>query len=134
MYSWVNSEAWRFYETDGTDRIIQDPTRINNTESGRNVMPSVWVEAFPKNLIGNISWLSNKIVHPNGKTYKLAPQIYPYAVPKTAGNPMGLSGPISATTGQTTVSTSVYGYDDTRETSYGFSAFSSWWKEPASTP
>ncbi len=133
MFSWVNSEAWRFYETDGTDRIIQDPTRINNTESGRNVMPSVWVEAFPKNLIGNISWLSNKIVHPNGKTYKLAPMIYPYAVPKTTGNPLGLSGPINATTGQTTVSTSVYGYDDTRETSYGFSTFSSWWKERIDT-
>ena len=96
-------------------------------------MPSVWVEAFPKNLIGNISWLSNKIVHPNGKTYKLSPMIYPYAVPKTIGNPLGLSGPINATTGQTTVSTGVYGYDDTRETSYGFSSFSSWWKERIDT-
>jgi len=133
MFSWVNSEAWRFYETDSSGAIIQDLTKINNTESGRNAMPSVWVEAFPKNLIGNISWLSQSLVHPNGKTYKLMPQIYPYAVPKTAGNPLGLSGPISATTGQTTVSTSVYGYDDTRETSFGFSSFSSWWKERIDT-
>ena len=133
MFSWVNSEAWRFYETDSSGKIIQDPARITNTDSGRNVMPSVWVEAFPKNLFGNISWFADSLVHPNGKTYKLSPMVYPYAVPKTAGNPLGLSGPINATTGQTSVSTGVYGYDDTRETSYGFSAFSSWWKERIDT-
>ena len=133
MFSWVNSEAWRFYETDSSGKIIQDPARITNTDSGRNVMPSVWVEAFPKNLFGNISWFADSLVHPNGKTYKLSPMIYPYAVPKTTGNPLGLSGPINAATGQTSVSTGVYGYDDTRETSYGFSAFSSWWKERIDT-
>jgi outer membrane receptor protein involved in Fe transport len=133
MDSWVNSESWRFYETDASGNIIQDLARLNNTESGRNAMPAVWLEAFPKNLFGNAKWFTRTISHPNGKTYKLSPQIYPYAVPATAGNPLGLSGPVNATTGQTSVSTGVYGHDDTRETSYGFSTFSSWWRDRIDT-
>ena len=128
MFSWVNAQAWRYYELDSTGNVIQDLARLNNTESGRNVMPSVWMDAFPSKLIGDTQWMSDTLHHPNGKSYRLQPQIYSGAVPKTPGNPAGLSGPISAATGQTTVSTSVYGFDDTRETSHGFSAFSEWWR------
>lgn len=126
-----NHESWnwqfskRFYEVDAGGNVIQNPAAITNTESGRNVMPAVWMTAFPESLIGGIPWPATGLVHPNGKRYRLLPQVYPGAVPATANNPLGISGAINPATGQISAG---YIKDDTNEESYGFSVFSSWWK------
>ena len=126
-----NQESWnwqfskRFYEVDASGNVIQNPAAITNTESGRNVMPAVWMLAFPESLIGGIPWPATELVHPNGKRYRLLPQVYPGAVPATANNPLGISGAINPATGQISAS---YIKDDTNEKSSGFSVFSSWWK------
>jgi hypothetical protein len=133
MESWTNQDQWRFYEADASGNAPVNPALISVADLGRVPMPSFWVPVNPTALVGGKKWPFSSLVHPNGKTYVSQPLIFPGAVPPTAGNPLGLSGPINATTGQTSVSTSVYGYDDTRETSYGFSAFSSWWKERIDT-
>lgn len=124
MNSWTNQMPYRFYEVGPDGNVIQNLNNIRNAESGRNAMPAVWMEAFPKEIIGGRDWPAHTIVHPNGRTYRFEPQIYRGAVPATEGNPMGLSGPINATTGASTVN---YTLDDTRETSYGVSLFSEWW-------
>ncbi len=134
MESWVNQQPWRFYETDGSGNIIQNPANITNTESGRNVMPAVWMAPFPTSVIGGRDWPFDTVAHPNGRTYKYAPQISSGAVAKTERNPMGLSGPIAVAdnaagtvlAGQSTVTG--YFLDDTRETSHGVSLFSEWWR------
>jgi outer membrane receptor protein involved in Fe transport len=126
MWSWTNQQPWRFYELDGNGRIIQNLALINNAESGRNVMPATWMRTFPAALIGGNDWRFNKVTLPNGKTYQYAPQVYANAVPKTAGNPLGLSGGVNAATGNP--SNTTYTMDDTRETSYGASLFSEWWR------
>ena len=125
MESWVNQLPYRFHELDADGNTIQNLANITNAESGRSAMPAVWMPAFPNSIIGGRDWPAHTIVHPNGRTYRFEPQIYAGAVPKTAANPMGLSGPINATTGQSSVN---YTFDDTREKSYGVSAFSSWWR------
>lgn len=126
MESWSNSEQWRFYETDASGKVVQDRANITNTDSGRIVMPSVWMPIFPSQLIGGKDWPFKDVLFPNAKTYRYEPQIYSGAVPKTAGNPLGLSGPISPTTGQST--NTGFALDDTRETSHGISLFSEWWR------
>ncbi|MDO8541333.1 MAG: TonB-dependent receptor plug domain-containing protein [Opitutaceae bacterium] len=134
MDSWTNQQPWRFYETDAGGEIIQNLANITNAESGRIVMPAVWMAPFPTSIIGGRDWRVDTITHPNGKTYKYTPQIYTGAVPKTERNPMGLSGPTAAVdnaagtvlAGQSTVTG--YFLDDTRETSHGVSLFSEWWK------
>jgi hypothetical protein len=131
MESWVNQQPWRFYEVDANGNTIRNPANITNTESGRNVMPGAWMPIFPTSLIGGRNWPNYYIQHPNGKTYHFEPQIYAGAVPATPGNPMGLSGPISATTGNS--SNTTYFMDDTRETSYGGSLFSEWWRSRIDT-
>ena len=123
--SWTWQNSMRFYEVDASGNVIQNLAAITNTESGRNVMPAVWMPAFPQTLIGGIPWPATELVHPNGKRYRLQPQVYPGAVPATAGNPLGISGAINPATGQIT---SNYIKDDTNEESTGFSVFSSWWK------
>ena len=123
--SWTWQNSMRFYEVDANGKVIQNLANITNTESGRNVMPAVWMPAFNETLIGGIPWPATELTHPNGKRYRLEPQVYPGAVPATAGNPMGISGAINPATGQIT---SNYIKDDTNEESYGFSVFSSWWK------
>ncbi len=123
--SWSSQFSTRFYEVDAAGNVIQNLANLTNAESGRIVMPAVWMPVFPEALIGGISWPSTEITHPNGKRYLLRSQIYERAVPPTAGNPLGLSGPINAATGQTSAN---YIKDDTNETSTGFSLFSSWWK------
>ncbi len=125
MDSWVNTQPWRFYEADASGNAIQNLANIANGESGRTVMPATWLRAFPSAVIGGQGWPFTKVAHPNGRTYTYQPQIYSGAVPATTANPMGLSGPINATTGQSTVGG--YTMDDTRETSYGASLFSEWW-------
>ncbi|MSU48823.1 MAG: hypothetical protein EXS37_07020 [Opitutus sp.] len=126
MESWVNQEPWRFYEADASGAPVQNLANITNTDSGRIIAPSVWMPIFPKQVIGGRDWRFTSVAFPNGKTYSYQPQVYAGAVPKTANNPMGLSGPINAATGQSTVTG--YTFDDTRETSRGFSLFSEWWK------
>ncbi|MBI5689593.1 MAG: TonB-dependent receptor plug domain-containing protein [Verrucomicrobia bacterium] len=126
MESWVNQEPWRFYEADANGTVIQNLANITNAESGRTTMPAVWMRLFPEQVIGGKKWPFTRVLHPNGKTYVYQPQIYSGAVPPTKNNPLGLSGAISATTGESTNTT--YYHDDTRETSYGLALFSEWWK------
>ena len=126
MWSWVNQEPWKFYEADSSGKIIQNQALITNTDSGRTAMPTAWVPLFPETILGGVDWRTDTINHPNGKIYKYAPQVYPHAVAPTANNPMGLSGPINAATGQSTITG--FTADDTRETSSGFSLFSEWWR------
>jgi hypothetical protein len=123
--SWNSQFSVRFYELDATGNVIQNPALITNTESGRTVMPAIWMPVFPESLVGNIPWPATELVHPNGKRYRLVNQVLEHAVPATANNPLGLSGPINPATGQTSAN---YVKDDTNEESYGFSLFSSWWK------
>ena len=126
MWSWVNQQPWKFYEADASGNVIQNPALITNSESGRTAMPSVWMPIFPDKVIGGRDWRFTSVQHPNGKTYVYAPQIYAGAVTPTAHNPMGLSGAITAATGEST-NTSWY-MDDTREKSWGASLFSEWWR------
>jgi hypothetical protein len=134
MESWTNQQPWRFYETDASGNVIQNPATINNADSGRIVMPNTWLSIFPNQVLGGNDWTFKKVTLPNGKTYSYQPQIYAGAVPKTARNPMGLSGPIQVNdnaagtllAGQSTVTG--YFHDDTTEVSHGFSLFSDWWK------
>ncbi|MBI4624412.1 MAG: hypothetical protein HY736_14505 [Verrucomicrobia bacterium] len=126
MWSWVNQQPWRFYETDASGNVIQNLANLTNADSGRITMPAVWMPIFPATIIGGRDWPVDTIEHPNGRKYRYSPQIYADAAPKTAGNPMGLSGPINAATGQS--SNTTYTMDDTRETSWGATLFSEWWR------
>jgi outer membrane receptor protein involved in Fe transport len=123
MDSWVNTQPWRFYETDSSGNFIQNLNNITNADSGRTQMPSVWGPLFPNQVIGGREWPFTTFTHPNGKTYKYTSSFYSDAVPRTPGNPMGLSGPVNAQ-GVTTAGGTL---DDTRETSMGASIFSEWW-------
>ncbi|MFM7751738.1 MAG: hypothetical protein ACKPB0_15110, partial [Opitutaceae bacterium] len=126
MQSWTMQEQWRFYEADATGRVTINPAQISVADSGRIPIPSVWVPINPTQIVGGQKWPFSSLVHPNGKTYVSQPQVFANAVPPTAGNPFGVSGPINATTGQSTVTG--YYRDDTDERSHGFSLFSEWWK------
>jgi hypothetical protein len=124
MFSWVNTQPWRFFETDANGNFVQNLANLTNATSGRIEMPAVWGPLFPQQVIGNREWPFTEFVHPNGKTYRYTSAFYSDAVPRTAGNPMGLSGPVNAA-GVTTAGGTL---DDTRETSHGFSLFSEWWR------
>ncbi len=126
MESWSNQYTVRFYEVDGNGNIIQNLANINNAESGRIVMPGVWTQMYPDKIIGGEDWAVDTIRHPNGRVYKLAPQVYSGAVPPTANNPMGMSGGVNANTGNP--SNGSYIMDDTDEKSWGASLFSEWWR------
>ena len=123
MDSWVNTQPWRFFETDASGAFVQNLANITNSTSGRIEMPAVWVPAFPQQVIGGREWPFTTFTHPNGKTYRYTSAFYADAVPRTPGNPMGLSGPVNAA-GVTTAGGTL---DDTREASKGFSLFSEWW-------
>jgi outer membrane receptor protein involved in Fe transport len=123
MDSWVNTQPWRFFETDANGAFVQNLANITNSTSGRIEMPAVWVPAFPSQVIGGREWPFTSFTHPNGKTYRYTSTFYSDAVPRTTGNPMGLSGPVNAA-GVTTAGGTL---DDTREASKGFSLFSEWW-------
>ena len=123
MDSWVNTQPWRFFETDASGAFVQNLANLTNSTSGRIEMPAVWVPAFPQQVIGGREWPFTTFTHPNGKTYRYTSAFYADAVPRTPGNPMGLSGPVNAA-GVTTAGGTL---DDTREASKGFSLFSEWW-------
>ncbi len=126
MWSWTVSNPGRYYEADGAGNIIQDMTKIQASEAGRIAMPAVWQPMMSGTLIGDAKWPQRTVVHPNGKTYVWADQFIQGAVPATAANPLGLSGPVNATTGVASGSTSEF-TDDVRERALGFSTFSSLW-------
>ncbi len=123
MDSWVNTQPWRFYETDAGGNFVQNLANVTNADSGRIAMPAVWITPFPSQVIGGREWPFTSFTHPNGRTYRYTSAFYAGAVPKTPGNPMGLSGPVNAA-GVTTAGGTL---DDTRETSKGASIFSEWW-------
>ena len=126
MQSWTNQDQWRYYEADASGRVSVNPALISVADSGRIPIPSVWVPINPTEIVGGQKWPFSSLVHPNGKTYVSQPLIFANAVPPTAGNPLGLSGPINASTGQSTVGG--YSHEDVNERSHGFSLFSEWWK------
>lgn len=125
MWSWTTNIPMKYYEMTEDGTVVQNLANIKNSESGRNAMPAVWQPIGSTVLVGGASWPSATVRHPNGKLYGYFPQVYPGAVPPTPTNPLGLSGPINATTGFT--SNGIYS-DDVRERAYGVSLFSSWWK------
>ena len=126
MQSWTNQEQWRYFETDASGKVIQNPALIQATDSGRINMPAIWLPVNTKQIIGGQKWPFSSVVHPNGKTYVAQPIIYPGAVPATPANPWGFSGPLIPTTGASTVTG--YYHEETIERSRGFSLFSDWWK------
>jgi outer membrane receptor protein involved in Fe transport len=126
MQSWVNQDLWRFYEADSFGKVIQNMSQIALADSGRTPMPAVWVPINPTQIIGGQKWPFSSLIHPNGKIYVSQPQLYAGAVPPTAANPLGLSGPISPTTGASTNAS--FFHDDTTERSRGASIFSEWWR------
>jgi outer membrane receptor protein involved in Fe transport len=124
--SWNHSNPFNAYELDGAGNVVQNLANLSNVESGRTVMPAMWVPAFARTLIGGGQWPVQTVLHPvTGKTYRFLTKIYQGARPATASNPLGLSGPIDPVTGR---STSSYTLDDTHERSLGFSTFSSFWQ------
>ncbi|MBI4626583.1 MAG: TonB-dependent receptor [Verrucomicrobia bacterium] len=130
LESWNNRQEHRFYELDGSGRVIQDLANITNADSGRNLMPAVWMPAFTPTLVAGARWPANEVLHPNGKRYHRLPVAYAGAVPRTAANPMGISGPINTTSTALPIGspTSSYTLDDTLEESFGFSLNSSYWR------
>jgi len=126
MDSWTNQIPYRFYEADQNGDPIQNLANITNADSGRITMPTTWMPISPTTIIGGTDWRVDAVKHPNGRTYVYRPQIYTGAVTPTAGNPLGLSGPINATTGLSTNTS--YFLDATRERSVGASLFSEWWR------
>ena len=126
MWSWTNQEPWKFYEAGPDGRVVQNLSQVTNTDAGRIAMPNAWLPLFPSTILGGGDWRMDHINHPNGKVYLYAPQAYAGAVPKTSGNPMGLSGGVNATTGNPLVTG--FTMDDTREKSTGASLFSEWWR------
>jgi outer membrane receptor protein involved in Fe transport len=126
MQSWTNQEQWRYFEADASGKVIQNPALIQATDSGRINMPAIWLPINTTQIIGGHKWPFSSLVHPNGKTYVAQTVIYPRAVPATAANPWGFSGPINPTTGASTVAG--YYHEETIERSHGFSLFSEWWK------
>jgi outer membrane receptor protein involved in Fe transport len=126
MQSWTNQEQWRYFEADASGKVIQNPALIQATDSGRINIPAIWLPINTTQIIGGQKWPFSSLVHPNGKTYLAQTVIYPNAVPPTAANPWGFSGPINAATGASTVAG--YYHEETIERSQGVSLFSEWWK------
>lgn len=123
--SWVVSRTARFYEINADGSWVQNRAQITNADSGRTQMPAFWRPIFSGAMPGNLKWPQDIIVHPNGKRYAWNTQVYPGAVPATAGNPEGLGGPLNAL-GQPT--SGAFANDDTNEKGYGTSFSSSYWK------
>lgn len=126
--SWTRQESWRYYEVGANGALVQNLANLSDIHSGRIQIAAPWMPAMPETLFGtNGATRLPDTLHQDGKTYRLAQRIYAGAVAPTAGNPLGLSGPINAATGRSTV-TDLH-YDDVRERSVGFSTFSSLWHD-----
>ncbi len=125
--NWTFSRFARFYEIDDAGNWVQNRANITNADGGRNQMPGVWRPIFSGELpFGLTHWPESTIVHPNGKRYRMDTAAYADAVPKTARNPYGLSGPIDAD-GYST-NPSYYQIDETQERGWGGSLASKFWR------
>ncbi|MES2695978.1 MAG: TonB-dependent receptor plug domain-containing protein [Verrucomicrobiota bacterium] len=126
--SWTRQESWRYYEVNASGELIQNLANLSDVHSGRLQIPAPWLPAMPETIFGtNGATRLPDMLYQDGKAYRLAQRIYAGAVTPTAGNPLGLSGPINAATGRSTV-TDLH-YDDVRERSIGVSTFSSLWRD-----
>jgi hypothetical protein len=121
-----NSRSVRWYEIDGAGNWVQDRANINNTDSGRIQIPAVWRPIFSPSLPYNVPhWPAMEIAMPNGRRYRRDPSVYPGAVPATAANPWGLSGPTDATGMPTSTA---YTWDNTVEEGWGGNFASKFWR------
>lgn len=131
-WSTTLSDPKAFFRSDQNGNIIQDLSKITDANSGRTPIGTapnnnLWQPIFPSRTIFGKDWPLGTVLNPfDGNYYSWAPFSIRGAVPATAGNPLGLSGPVSATTGR---STGGYSNDRTIERSVGFSMFSSFWRD-----
>jgi outer membrane receptor protein involved in Fe transport len=94
-------------------------------------MPNAWVTPFASKIFAGYDWPSPYLINPgNGKLYKFGPQRYEHAVAPTAGNPLGISGPLDPVTGTTA---SAYTRTKVRERSGAASLASEIWGGRIST-
>ncbi|MDO8544445.1 MAG: hypothetical protein Q7S40_28735 [Opitutaceae bacterium] len=115
-------QAFRFLEIDASGNYVSSGP-VTATNSGRKTLPAAWVPAFPETIFGR-KWPTDTLVHPtNELTYKWGPLTYPGAAPPTAGNPLGVSGPVNAVTG----APGNYSRDETSERSRAISVTSEFW-------
>jgi outer membrane receptor protein involved in Fe transport len=126
--SWTRQESWRYYEVGANGDLVQNLANLSDVHSGRIQIAAPWMRAMPETIFGTngATHVPRELLQ-DGKTYRLAQRVYAGAVAPTAGNPLGLSGPINSVTGRSTV-TDLH-YDDVREKSVGFSTFSSLWRD-----
>jgi outer membrane receptor protein involved in Fe transport len=117
--SWSIAEAQRFYLVDASGNVVTNPSQITNSESGRTVMPAMWLPIFPTSFY-NSEWPGDTILQSNGSAYKLQRRRLAGAVTPTATNPLGLSGPNPDTQTE-------YTWDKTNEKGMGGSIYSSFW-------
>ncbi len=124
--NWTTIRFARFYEIDADGNWVTNPAQIANADSGRVQMPAEWRPIFSGSLpYGLRDWPVEYINHPNGKRYRFGTAAYPGAVARTANNPYGVSGPLTA---DGRPNQSSYQIDETRESGWGSSLASKFWK------
>lgn len=124
--NWTTIRFARFYEIDADGNWVTNPAQITNADSGRIQMPAEWRPMFSGNLpYGLRDWPVEYINHPNGKRYRFGTAAYPGAVAPTANNPFGVSGPLTA---DGRPNQSSYQIDETRESGWGSSLASKFWR------
>ncbi|MBI5692087.1 MAG: hypothetical protein HZC55_18560 [Verrucomicrobia bacterium] len=124
--NWTVIRFARFYEIDSAGNWVTNPAQITNADSGRTQMPSEWRPIFSGRLpYGLNDWPAEYLTLPNGKMYRFGTSAYPGAVPATANNPFGVSGPLTA---DGRPNQSSYQIDETRENGFGSSLASKFWK------
>jgi hypothetical protein len=62
--SWNQSNPLNAYELDASGNPVQSLANLSNAESGRTVMPAMWVPAFARTLIGGGQWPVQTVFHP----------------------------------------------------------------------
>lgn len=123
--SWTVSRTARFYEINPDGSWVRNEANIRNADSGRTLMPAMWLPMFSNAMPGNLKWPQDIIVHPNGRRYAWDTQVTPGTVPATPMNPDGLGGPLNAL-GQPT--STAFSNDDTTEKGWGTGFTSSFWR------
>jgi len=122
---WKLAYYGMFYEEDAAGNLVQNLANLSNGNSGRTVAPSEWRPMFSTALPFRMTdWPQASFIGADGKRYRWARTTSPSAVPPTAGNPQGISGPINAA-GQPTSSSYV---DRTPEEGWGTNFASKFWK------
>ncbi len=123
--NWTTIRFARFYEIDANGDWITNPALIANADSGRTQMPAEWRPIFSGSLpYGLRDWPVEYITLPNGRRYRFGTAAYPGAVTRTANNPYGVSGPLTA---DGRPNQSSYQIDETREDGFGSSLASKFW-------